>query len=619
MSSKKKKNRQLNKNNVALMIEYYNHVFVYLHQQLAKTGISFINTPNECIKFWQLVPHRLYNNIEAHQLLSQYLKIVEDKLAVIIKKYSLAYWLHLYRRLSPKPIGKNDNPATTLAVRSSLEAAFQKYAKLEQCDRVALSTSIHIEKVLNGMLVVPAFEMIKRELKNHPQLVLTDFGLDELIELYRVERLCYEIWRTMAMMRTVGKGANLVVLSKEPYFYDTRDDELAELIEYYDSRHRREGATISGVMFDQDATFENGGFQPLLYYNVLQSTIEPYMPLFKHYKFDLLDKSFKPNFVWGPFALKEYYNSHCYYSEEYLKTTHIEFSHIIVFLGALFHMQVAIFGIERNYILKMFQRAYEGPYLKTEIISDIKKFLNYANDYLKILPDIQLIEVEKIFEYFSLKESDRLKIDVSLGGPMKIFLPLNNERYFIDYAWISWIFYTFFWGINPSDQNFKGTVLENIINKNESVLPTTPCKSINGSKKQIDGSFEIGDFLLIVECKAKGQSFAFERGDIDSINFRKQFIFESLLEIDEKAKWLINNPIGTNYNITKYQGIIPIITTPFNEFIPSLNKFYWLDKIYARVFTPAKLEDFINADINNKGISLFNNIYWNESKLIVKS
>src|ERR1035437_4233664 len=621
--SKKKRKKNSNKTNqkskgkVAVFIEYYNAVLNLLHIQLAKSNIKFIDTPKECSIFWTLIPQRIYNSHEAHKLLDQYLKIVEDKIAFIIKKHSLGYWLHIYRRLSPRPIGKNKDPQTTLAVRSSLEAAFQKYAKMNPCDRVASSTDIPIEKVLNGMLMSADFSFIRAELQKNTQLVLTNFGLDELIELYNVERLSYEIWRTMATMRTVGKGANLVVQNTEPYYYDTRDDELAELIEFYDNKQKFFMSSISGVMVDQQQTFDKAGYHLIPYYNVNNSPIDEAL-IFSLKKLDFeMNKSFITNFKWSLIALKEYYTSHSYYNEEYFKTYNIEVQHIIIFLSSLLSIIALEFNTDAGFIFKMYQRAYEGPYTKEYIIDSIKSHLEMAIKYLNLDIESKSINVERIFEFLSLNEIERYKIDVPLGGPMKMFLPFNQERFFIEYAWISWILYTFFWGIKPSDQNFKGIALELIVNKNKSILPTNPYKAIDNSKKQIDASYELEDYLVIVECKTKGQSFGFQKGDIDSIKMRERFIYDSLIDVDTKAEWLIKNPIGRNFNISKYKGIIPILVTPFIEFIPSKDKFYWLNNKYARVFTSFELDSFISHPWKMEELGLFNNIFWNIPKMII--
>jgi len=68
--------------------------------------------------------------------------------------------------------------------------------------------------------------------------VLTKFGELELIEFYRAEKLAYEIWKGMATLRTLAKGAPLRVVKASPWFGDDRSAELDDLPSIYDDRSR---------------------------------------------------------------------------------------------------------------------------------------------------------------------------------------------------------------------------------------------------------------------------------------------------------------------------------------------------------------------------------------------
>jgi len=149
-----------------------------------------------------------------------------------------------------------------------------------------------------------------------------------------------------------------------------------------------------------------------------------------------------------------------------------------------------------------------------------------------------------------------------------------------------------------SDQNFKGDALENAMQKGQSVLPTRPCKAINGEERQIDYAVALGKYLLIAECKAVGRSIGFDRGDPRSIKHRTDNVVElSLSQVDEKALWLASNPVGTNYDISTYSYILPVGVSPFVEFIPSKDTHYWISDAIPRVLTVKEFKKLI-ADKN---------------------
>jgi len=82
-------------------------------------------------------------------------------------------------------------------------------------------------------------------------------------------------------------------------------------------------------------------------------------------------------------------------------------------------------------------------------------------------------------------------------------------------------------------------LVEESVRKNSTVLPITPLISINKEKKQIDASFSVGDILIIAECRAFALSIGFIRGNPESISFRTEKIQKAIMDIDEKARWLL--------------------------------------------------------------------------------
>jgi len=54
------------------------------------------------------------------------------------------------------------------------------------------------------------------------------------------------------------------------------------------------------------------------------------------------------------------------------------------------------------------------------------------------------------------------------------------------------------------------------------------------------------------------------------------------------------NPVGTNYDISSYDYILPVGVSPFVEFIPSKDKRYWISDTIPRVLTVKEFNDLIN-------------------------
>lgn len=116
---------------------------------------------------------------------------------------------------------------------------------------------------------------------------------------------------------------------------------------------------------------------------------------------------------------------------------------------------------------------------------------------------------------------------------------------------------------------------------------------MDGTKKQVDVAFALGKVLLIAECKVKGLSIGWERGDPRAVAERADFVREAIRQADDKAIWLCNHPAGTNYDISSFEWVVGVGVSPFPEFIPERTPYYWLDANRPRMMTPAELFDLV--------------------------
>jgi hypothetical protein len=570
-----------------LYLEYYQPIFYPLIQSVIKMGYR-TETPHSLRNsFWKLIPYDTLSGDYSREIVAQYARTVEKELSTLISRHSIAYWLHLYRRLSPTPFGPEGDSKTVILNRVTLEAAIQKYGLSQQCDRVGISDQVPEDSILRGALMAPEFGKIRSFLKSAPQLVLTNFGIEELVEFYEVEKLAFELWRCAATLRALAKGATLRVVDDAIAFYEERSDELDKLITSYDERGEEMGVSATGTVYDEWSP-SSGILLPV--YNVGSIPLHTFNPLLQKFYGCEVTPEMVSNFIWIPFSLGEYLDAHKPFAEAFEKARGVPLSWVIGTLAALAY-RVLYTWREMKFqgIIRYFQRAYEGPFERTYVISEIEAFLDAAVQLFRLEIDPIQVNVPLAVHFLELTDKKREMIDVLLGGPLSVFLPLNDDRIFIDYAWYLRILYSLFHGVKLADQNFKGEALEQIVHKGRSVLPTGKCHALNGENRQIDAAFEVDGILLITECRAVGRSLVFDRGDPKAIQYRIDLLDRTLSDVDKKARWLARNPLGRNYDIRKYQYIMPMGVTPFVEYIPSLNDFYWVGNI-PRVLTRQELE-----------------------------
>jgi hypothetical protein len=589
---KKKKVSSSTKDDVGkALIEYHQIPFALFHKELKAQGYNSSDNHQIARSFWNVVPPGAYDPFEAKPLLETYSEVLEREIKVSLSRHSIAYWLHSYRRLFPGGTGDNPKSQTILIVRGTLEAAVQKYAKSEVCSGVGFSKDLAVKDIFNGILMHPKLETLGEHLRLHNQLVLTDFDVHALRELYELEKLAYQIWRVGATLRIVGKGAGLIVDPSHPGgFYDSRSNELDELVQRYDSRLRGFSASSTGTSFNGSPGANTKGTIFLGKYNVEAIEVSHFARFFDRFGLKLTN-DFPTNFIWAPFNMGRYCKAHLPFSAAFRDRHGVALEWLFATVGALLWRIFVLWREDPYAILRHFQRAYEGPYLREYIEREIRYFLNAAIGWLDLPIKSDEVNVPKTISFLELTKEKQANINLRTRGPMSLLLPYAEDRLFIDYCWIPEFLYNLFFGVTPTDQNFKGDALEEIVRQDGSALPTGPCKAVSGEERQIDAAFALDNVLVIAECKAFARSFGVDLGDSRAIGYRNERIQEALKEVDSKARWLASNPRGTNYDITKFKVILPIAITPFVEYLSSLSPFYWLAEHLPRVMTPDELSD----------------------------
>jgi hypothetical protein len=588
----------------AVYVEYHSVPFAKFHGELYEKG--FNHGPHQArAEFWSLVPSGQYGPERGRELVLSYLTSVETKLAAILSRNSISYFFHVYRRLAPYSVGDEKRPLTIALVRMALEAAIQKYALPGQCGRVGVSTEVPPEAIFNGFLVNDPrlWSVWGPRLRLHPQLVLTDFGAPELAEFYMAEKLAYEIWKSSAILRALGKGAPLRVFDSGEYFADDRSSVLDELLKRYDERDRFGNVSATGTVY---SSFEDGpdrGVIVLPIYNVRHEPWERFKDLFRGaFRLNLTADDFgqqndAPNFIWVPFNLLSFYKAHEPFAGAFQQTHGFGLKSAVAVLAAV---ATAIFRRcfqDNGYLIRQWCRAYDGPATLQDLIVRIREVLPHALSFVPLGIDATDVEVEAAVSFFSWSEESRSRINLVVAGPHSFFLPSVDDRIFADYAWIAQRLYRLFHGLTLDDQNFKGDALEVLVRNGRSALPVKACKGADGTSKQIDAAFDLGELLLIVECKVKAISVGWERGDPFAVAERQRFVYDAIRQADDKAIWLSHRAIGLNYDISKFKWVLAIVVTPFAEFIWATEEYYWINEKIPRIMTVPELSRALQQGI----------------------
>jgi hypothetical protein len=255
-----------------IVLEYYQSTF----QILTKIKSSAIENalyaaPRKTASsfFEDKPPTFVFEGRKGHELLIGYLNEIDQAIGRILRRHSLQFWLHTYRRirpmLAPGYESKTD-PMTTLLVRDHVECAITKYGLMSPVRDIRRSSGVAVSSILGGRFERDLKALVRdRNQRDHfirrvidgDEIVLIDFKSADFVDIYRVEGLAYEFWRTTALLRALGKGDCLTFDSNGDWVH-MPNEELDELIISYDSRINNEEVLAPKVGIFVSAALANG-------------------------------------------------------------------------------------------------------------------------------------------------------------------------------------------------------------------------------------------------------------------------------------------------------------------------------------------------------------------------
>ena len=206
----------------------------------------------------------------AWPIFREYLDAIENQMASVLRRHSVFFWLHLYRRtgiaLSPGHEVGADDERTIELVRRTVELGIFKHGSLSGTPNdVGRSDQISPDRVLGGWInrgLINAgfskrsveFRAFVSALANPPQMVIGELSADDFIDLHLVEGLAYQYWRASALLRSIGKGCE-VILNEDGSWTEQDTLEQSLLIASINSRTAETAWDPSslGVWFDPKA------------------------------------------------------------------------------------------------------------------------------------------------------------------------------------------------------------------------------------------------------------------------------------------------------------------------------------------------------------------------------
>jgi hypothetical protein len=602
----------------ALMLEYYEPTLNRLHSTKGAEIEAALLQAALCIRSQYFKTYSVgvvLSGLAGHKVLRGYLGTVEAELARILGKHTVAFWIHLYRRIAPRlhgGHGDKTDPTTARLVRDHLECAIAKFGCLKESGDIRRSIGLSATVVLGGRFLRDLKLIIKnqrerdafvRSVLEKDQFVLVEFGLSDLIAMYRAEGLAYEYWLTTAKLRTVGKGASLIL---EPDGWAYRQDEsLQRLIESFDRRIEIGGgfATRIGTLVGRET--ESAAKTKRIFAPIYNAVGE--QPDWVFEDLGLRSATGRPvvNFLAVLLNATGFLDTHEFLAVDFEQRNGYSLEYFLLVVAALSWRVVlperqlldAVGGNRRASalaLLNALRRAYVMVHADPESIQrSILWYLESALDCNReTLGRISPL-LPRILADLTLTEAMQGRIALWTRGPRFPLIP-GSQGTLIDSQGMIHLLHNLFVGFRPSHQALqeRGIGFEEHLRRElaaRGVSLQQRSYTFSTGPREIDAAVRRGSTLWLVEAHSMERPLEFEIGTPRIIESRNERFDLKLKSAQSIQRQLEESPTGENYDVRWAEKIEHVVVSPFVEWIWSEDPRLWINADVPRILTPAEL------------------------------
>lgn len=547
------------------------------------------------------------------------LDIIDSEMQKIVSRRSVAYWLHLYRRigvfLSPEHEDKTDH-VTLALVRQIAELAIQKHGVRTALGEFGLSNALSPDVILGGWMKKGLKGLGSKETsgenlfrkyaallrRSPPNWVIRDFSKRDFIDIYAIEGAAYQYWRLTALLRSLGKGAKMIVDEAGDWAY-VPNETLNRLIFSIDKTNEKRNSfsSLMGVWIDSEKIImpDNNGdtnenlntvFFPI--YNTQRVALSA--------KFDIFDTQISgrstTNFIPLYMNSKVFFDHHRFMREEFLKKRGYDFELLINVLAGLSSLSIlpnrALFSDNAADQKRIKLAAFTQTLARGYHI-----FIGSETDLLRILiermslshsRDFDEEQVRNVLSSITLSEEVQGKISPWSNGPRSVVIPAETFC-LVDLvsvpALLASIFVFMADRFGESGTTFE-TLFREALKRRGHKVHSGKLVAHDGSERELDAGVLVGDQMHLFECVAIERPLDYEIGRPKTLAGRQHRLSQKLDQANSLKAFVSNNPAGRNYDFSRATKFVSAVVSPFVEWIWDTGPNLWMDRDTPRILSP---------------------------------
>jgi hypothetical protein len=602
----------------SLVTEYYQPTFRWLtHSKSNDIQVVLLEKPTELhLQFFRRFgPGFRLHGEEGHQIVFDYANFIEKKIADVLCRHSAAFWIHIYRRISPRLSPDHDSKTdrnTIALVRDHVECAIAKYGKLTGRRDLRRASDVSPAGILGGRFIndIRRFfhdkersDSFVRNVASSDQVVLFEFESRDFLAMYAVEGLAYEYWRAMARLRSLGKGDSLSVQQDGHLAYDP-NPALSHLISSYDTRidRPRGFSAIVGTFLKSDTAIEEHGRSIVAAdYDVDGEAALMFSGLAG---FQAADIGSVTNFSCHLYNVDSLYESHRFIAEEFAARRGYPLKDYLLAIAALSWRVAAAnprfqkdTGMEWLSVMQLLRRAYAvcDPALQ----SIAGHVTIYCESLLKCsaeeMASITVTLPKIIADVFLDSPQKQGLISLWTRGP-RFLLILGDGFALVDIQGVQQTLTKLFVGIRHSNQARGMSFEEDLrveLSNNGHVLLKREFKFATGPR-EADAVVRCGDVLWIIEAFSMERPMNYEIGKPSVLQMRNNGLEAKLIQVESLKSLLERQLSGPNYDFRWAARIEHCVVSPFVEWIWSTDSRYWIDEQVPRIASVRELMEILS-------------------------
>ena len=318
------------------------------------------------------------------------------------------------------------------------------------------------------------------------------------------------------------------------------------------------------------------------------------------------------NFIVGAINVRAYLEAHRFLSDAFEVRYGYRLETFVAVIWALDHViffpRPALRSVKkltmafRDSLFHVMRRGYEVfDAAPDRIVPELRSRISIG------FPDLDATseEIVKVIERLTLTPAAQTAISLWSGGPRYLIVPAGFHRA-IDLQGISILLHTLFVRL-AHNQSHRGTLFEEAFRRALKArgydVRSGELKSIAAGERELDAGVVLGHTLYVFECVSVERPLDYEIGNPQTISWRCDRLDEKVNQVLGLAAFLDNNRRGTNYDFSHVTRVIPLVVSPFEEWIWSRSSQLWLDEATPRILSANEALELLSLNSSSDALA----------------